>query len=165
MDNQGREPPFQNWMSAPLEGIGPGVPGAYPGLGGDTAATNALIGAPSPTYSPVQVMPPATQPPAASPSKGLLGNFNLGDLKGMLDRMGGVEGLLSNMGKVQKFMSTVQQVAPLLKLFMGKKGSKDDDDSASSAPARRRRRRTSYKPKSRRKGSSRRRRGSSKRRR
>jgi hypothetical protein len=49
---------------------------------------------------------------------------NLNDLKVMIDRMGGIEGVLATMGKFQKFMSTVQQFAPMLKLFMGNKGSK-----------------------------------------
>ncbi|THF77343.1 hypothetical protein [Cohnella fermenti] len=139
-DVQGSVPQPDNWMGSPLDGIGPGGYAGYPGIGGDTAATNAFVGPPPAAGLPVQVLPPAA-PQAASPLKGLLNNFNLNDLKGMLDRMGGVEGLLSNVGKVQKFMTTVQQMAPLIKLFMGKKGGSSDDDSEDSYRPRRRRRR------------------------
>ncbi|MBB6635673.1 aminotransferase [Cohnella thailandensis] len=177
MDQSRREPPVRSWMNSPLSGIGPGAGpgGGFPGLGGETASSNALVGSPSPSelagppspaFSPVQVIPPGA-PAAAAPAKagGLLGNFNINELKNIVERMGGIEGLISNMGKVQKFMSTVQQMAPLLKLFMGKKGSSNDDDVSSGAPyrprRRRRRRRGSSRYGARRTGSGRRRRRSS----
>ncbi|MFC5530985.1 hypothetical protein [Cohnella yongneupensis] len=72
---------------------------------------------------------------------------NLNDLKAMFDRMGGIEGVMSMVGKAQKFMSTMQQVAPLVKLFMGKKGS--SADKSTSRP-RRRRRTTARRPAARR---------------
>jgi hypothetical protein len=62
---------------------------------------------------------------------------NLSDLKSMVDRMGGIEGVLATMGKVQKFVSTMQQVAPMIKLFMGNKGKKSSD--ANTKTKRRRR--------------------------
>lgn len=64
---------------------------------------------------------------------------NLSDLKSMVDRMGGIEGVLATMGKVQKFVSTMQQVAPMLKLFMGNKGKKTSDASSKTKRKRRRR--------------------------
>ncbi len=63
---------------------------------------------------------------------------NLSDLKAMVDRMGGVEGVLSTMGKVQKFMSTMQQFAPMIKLFMGKGKAAAADTSKGVSPRRRR---------------------------
>lgn len=50
------------------------------------------------------------------------GGFSLpsmGDLKGMIDRLGGIDGILNTVGKVQKVMQTVQQFAPMAKLLTG----------------------------------------------
>lgn len=60
---------------------------------------------------------PAPAPAAGAATK--TGGFpNLGDLKGIIDRMGGIEGIVSTMGKVQKIMSSVQQMAPIVRLMM-----------------------------------------------
>ncbi|MBU5443536.1 MULTISPECIES: hypothetical protein [unclassified Paenibacillus] len=59
---------------------------------------------------------PVQAPAAAAPKAG--GFPNLGDLKGIIDRMGGIEGIVSTMGKVQKIMSSVQQMAPVMRLMM-----------------------------------------------
>ncbi|BBI35691.1 hypothetical protein [Cohnella abietis] len=51
---------------------------------------------------------------------------NLSDIKGIVERMGGIEGVMANLGKFQKFMATMQQIAPMIKLFMGNKGKSAD---------------------------------------
>ncbi|MDU5144621.1 MAG: oligopeptidase [Paenibacillus dendritiformis] len=85
---------------------------------------------------------------AVQPDKKLLGNFSMGDLKSMIDRLGGVDGIVETMGKVQKIMSSVQQIMPVAKMFMGtllpgkgggKKLSTADDGDYEAAPRRRRR--------------------------
>ncbi|MBW4840519.1 MAG: hypothetical protein KZY74_14080 [Paenibacillaceae bacterium] len=84
---------------------------------------------PAPTQAPVKAMPK---------SGGGLSLPSLGDLKGIVDRMGGIDGILATMGQVQKVMQTVQQFAPMAKLFTaflpggkgksagGRAGQKDD---------------------------------------
>ncbi|WP_238357928.1 aminotransferase [Cohnella zeiphila] len=132
---------LQAWNPAqgggPVQGPFQGAP--FQGFGGG-------LGGPSqPIFSPVQVMPPAQQvaaPAAGGGGKGLAGMLNPEQIKGFIDRMGGIEGLVSNIGKFQKIMSTVQQVAPLLKLFTGKgKGGSTGDTSSGSYRRRRRGRR------------------------
>ena len=62
----------------------------------------------------------------------------------MIDRMGGIDGVLEHVTKIQKIMSSVQQMAPMLKLLMGKKASPaalDEDDYVPRRYRRRRRRR------------------------
>jgi hypothetical protein len=87
----------------------------FPGIEDTFAGPPAVI---NPTVLPAQTT-------AAAAKGGLPFNLsNLSDLKAMIDRMGGIEGVLATMGKFQKFMSTVQQFAPMIKLFMGKKGNK-----------------------------------------
>lgn len=53
---------------------------------------------------------------------GLLGSFNLGQVKGFVDKMGGIDGIVSTMTRVQKMVSSFQQMAPMLKLLMGSFG-------------------------------------------
>jgi hypothetical protein len=53
---------------------------------------------------------------------GLLGNFNLGQVKGFVDKMGGIDGIVGTMTRVQKMVSSFQQMAPMLKLLMGSFG-------------------------------------------
>jgi hypothetical protein len=87
----------------------------FPGIEDTFSGPPAVI---HPTVLPAQTT-------AAVAKGGLPFNLsNLSDLKAMVDRMGGIEGLLSTMGKFQKFMASVQQIAPMLKLFMGNKGNK-----------------------------------------
>lgn len=62
----------------------------------------------------------AAQVPAAAGSAG--SSFNLGQLKGLVDRMGGIEGIVGTMTKVQKFIANFQQMAPMIKLLMGSFG-------------------------------------------
>ncbi|MFC5704199.1 hypothetical protein ACFPVX_23165 [Cohnella faecalis] len=113
---------------------GPGLGGeAFPGIGESLSGPPALANP--------QVLPAAQ---AATKAAGGFSLANLSDLKSVIDRMGGIEGVLSTVGKVQKFMSTMQQVAPIIKLFMNKGKSsktKDDDDEDDDAAPRRRRRR------------------------
>ncbi|GIP52905.1 hypothetical protein J42TS3_19400 [Paenibacillus vini] len=45
--------------------------------------------------------------------------FSLANIGGMIERLGGIEGILATMGKVQKVMQTVQQFAPMAKMFAG----------------------------------------------
>lgn len=44
---------------------------------------------------------------------------NLGDIKGIVDRLGGIDGILVTVGKVQKMMQTFQQFAPMVKMVAG----------------------------------------------
>jgi hypothetical protein len=87
----------------------------FPGIGNTFAGPPEVI---NPTVLPAQAV-------TTTAKGGLPFNIsNLTDLKAIVDRMGGIEGVLANVGKFQKFMSTMQQLAPMLKLFMGNKGSK-----------------------------------------
>ena len=88
---------------------------------------------------------PGFQQPAGG---GLLGNFNLKDIKTVIDRMGGIDGIISTVGKVQKIVGSIQQMQPLIKMLLslmpGKSKENDDADEAEtewSRPRRRRRRR------------------------
>ncbi|MFD0672261.1 aminotransferase [Cohnella sp. GCM10027633] len=118
----------RNWTSGQQDG--------FPGLEAQT-----FSGPPAEIHTPT-VLPAA---PAASGASALLSKLpfniqNLNDVKALVDRMGGIEGVIATAGKVQKFMSTVQQVAPLIKLFMGKKGSSSSSSGVSTSRPRRRRR-------------------------
>lgn len=127
----------RNWTS--------GQQGGFPGL-----EAQSFAGPPAEVVTPT-VLPAAPAPTGAS---GLLSKLpfninvqNLNDLKALVDRMGGIEGVVATAGKVQKFMSTVQQMAPLIKLFMGKKGSSSSSEGVGTYRPRRRRRRTAAKRK------------------
>lgn len=122
----------------------------YPGLGG---------GQQFPVESPV-----SAEPSTGSGLASLFGggggsaagggsSFNIGQLKGIVDRLGGIEGILDTFGKMQKMVQSVNQVAPMLKLLMGAFGKKKSADASdgSVSPGHRRRRK--------RKGSARGRRG------
>lgn len=94
--------------------------------------------------------PPAQYPVPFSgggPGNSLASNFNMNELKNMIDRMGGVDGILNTMQKVNKLMQTVQQMTPMLKLFLGSFGKAkttdmyDDDDYYPKRRRRRKRRR------------------------
>lgn len=104
-------------------------------------------------YSPYPFGP---QMPASPAKSGLLGNFNFGQIKQIIDRMGGIDGVLTTVGKVQKLMQSVQQLAPMLKLLIPKTGAKtasDEEEWEYERPRRRRRRarpRTGGSPSSRR---------------
>ena len=57
----------------------------------------------------------------------------LGDIKGIVDRLGGIDGIVSTVTKVQKMIQSLQQIAPLAKLLMGsflspKAKTTDNDD-------------------------------------
>lgn len=80
---------------------------------------------------------------------GSLSNFNIKDIKSVVDRMGGIDGVMSTVGKVQKIMSTVKQMQPMIKLLMGsfaKTASKDDDEPVKRRRRRKRRRRSASRP-------------------
>lgn len=117
-------PSYRNWTSGQE---------SYPGLGQPFAGPPAPA---NPTVLPAQ----ASASPIKLPFNISLANIN--EIKAMIDRMGGVEGVLNTMGKVQKFMSTVQQIAPLVKLFIGKgknkSGSADKSDGDDYVRPRRR---------------------------
>jgi len=88
---------------------------------------------------------PGFQQPAGG---GLLGNFNLKDIKTVIDRLGGIDGIINTVGKVQKIVGSIQQMQPLIKMLLnmmpGKSKESDDEDEAEtewSRPRRRRRRR------------------------
>ncbi|BFH11506.1 oligopeptidase [Paenibacillus melissococcoides] len=123
-------------------GLPSGVPEGYPELSGY---------APYPAQAPIVPFNAVAETPietAVQPEKKLLGNFSMGDLKSMIDRLGGIDGIVETMGKVQKIMSSVQQLMPVAKMFMGtlmpgkgggKKLSTADDGDYEAAPRRRRR--------------------------
>ncbi|WP_438349245.1 tyrosine protein kinase [Paenibacillus sp. FA6] len=74
---------------------------------------------------------------------------SLGELKGVIDRMGGIDGIVGSMGKFQKVMAGVTQMAPMIKLMMGsfgkgktKKNSAEGDDIYYT-PSKRRRKKSS----------------------
>jgi hypothetical protein len=50
------------------------------------------------------------------------GGFSLGELKGMIDRMGGIDGVINGVTKMQKFVGVMTQMAPLIRVFFGKGG-------------------------------------------
>lgn len=81
------------------------------------AESSALVPLSSGSASPVQTLPAAAE--SASKSSGGFSIPNLGDLKGIIEKLGGIEGIVATMGKVQKVMQTVQQFAPMAKLFTG----------------------------------------------
>lgn len=86
----------------------------YPGLGDPFAGPPALIQPAAAT----QIQPQTQKSSSTKPSI----FSNIGEWKQMLDRVGGIDGVLGAMGKFQKFAATMQQMAPLLRLFIGKGG-------------------------------------------
>ncbi|AOZ93598.1 hypothetical protein [Paenibacillus crassostreae] len=91
----------------------------------------------------------ATVLPPATPAKTGFSLANIGELKGVIDRMGGIDGIVSSMGKFQKVMAGVQQMAPMIKLMMGtfgkgstKSTAKDGDDLYYTPRKRRRKKST-----------------------
>ncbi|MGG1311595.1 MULTISPECIES: aminotransferase [Cohnella] len=129
-------PGFGGPGGAPLGGPGGapfgGGPGGspFPGLGDP-------FGGPPAAFNPVEVVNPGGQP-AAGAAKGLGAFANLNEIKGIIDRMGGIDGILSGMTKIQKIVSTMQQMAPLFKLFA--KGAAKAGTASSNTAARPRRR-------------------------
>lgn len=70
---------------------------------------------------------------------------NLGEIKGIVDRLGGLDGILTGVTKVQKVVSSISQMAPLIKVLLGSFGSKkskgnkvDDLDEWKPRPRKRR---------------------------
>lgn len=99
----------------------------YPGLG------DPFVGLPMPMNP--SVVPSAQ--PANTTKPGLLSQ--LGDWKQMLDRVGGIDGVIGAVGKMQKLFSTMQQMAPLLRLLIGKGGAATAAGMSKDYGARRRR--------------------------
>jgi hypothetical protein len=126
------------------------VPGGYPPqMPGypDGSAGPQYPGVPSAPYYPGQPASPANA------SSGLLGSFNMDQIKQFIDRMGGIEGIVNTLTRVQKLVQSVQQVAPMLKLLLPKSGAKtaaeEEEDEWDDVPPRRRRprsRKRSYGP-------------------
>ena len=126
---------LHGWNQPPQD-VGNGI---YPGLGDPFAGPPALF---NPVAAP-QIQPQVPKSTNAKPSL----FSNIGEWKQMLDRMGGIEGVLGYMGKIQKFASTMQQMAPLLRLFIGKGGGAAATAAGISKDgAARRRRRNRRKP-------------------
>ncbi|MBP1153920.1 MULTISPECIES: hypothetical protein [unclassified Paenibacillus] len=125
---------------------GAGYPGTYPDY----------TGYPGLGQSQFPVQSPITPEPASGSGGGLSTLFggggssaastgsgiNIGQLKGIVDRLGGVEGIVDTFGKMQKMVQSVNQMAPMLKLLMGAFGKKKSDDASEGlvSPGRRRRR-------------------------
>lgn len=120
-------------------------PGGYPPPQLPAGYPNGAAGPylPEGQYMPYFPGQPAPEPPGKAAS-GLLGNFNVGQIKQLIDRMGGIDGVLNTVGKVQKIVQSVQQIAPMLKLLLPKSAAKtaaDEDEWEYERPRRRRRRR------------------------
>jgi len=106
----------------------------YPGITPFDSNPTEIIEASAlvPYSQPADPLPAATN--TAAKAGGGFSIPNLGDLKGMIDRMGGIDGIVATMGKVQRIMQTVQQFAPMAKMFTsllpgakGKGGNNDDN--------------------------------------
>ncbi|GIP60574.1 hypothetical protein QNH46_04730 [Paenibacillus woosongensis] len=117
-------PPHRSVTPSTYTDYYPGVIPYEPSLT-NTAEASALV-----PYSPPQAAAgagaaageTAILPAAAAGAAKSTGGFslpNLGDLKGMIDRLGGIDGIIATVGKVQKVMQTVQQFAPMAKLITG----------------------------------------------
>jgi hypothetical protein len=124
--------------------------GPYPGPGlGGTSYPSYGFGAPM-FGQQQQALPPASGTGAGGgAASGLLGNFNLKDIKSVVDRMGGIDGIISTMGKVQKIVSSIQQMQPMLRLLFsmlpGKAKTTDleeDSDQWTLQPKKRRKRKS-----------------------
>lgn len=114
----------------------------YPGIGNPYAG----MGNPNPgwptVYNPGQSIVPGGAGGAGSGGGGGgsggggllggLGNFNLNQVKGFIDKMGGIDGIVSTMTRVQKVVASFQQMAPMLKLLAGSFGGKAAAKSLSS---------------------------------
>ncbi|RED63060.1 hypothetical protein [Cohnella lupini] len=125
--NETHSPSTRSWTSGFGQEQFPGIEETFSG--------------PPAAINPTTVLP-AVQ--AEAPSSSLLSKLpfnisNISDVKALVDRMGGVEGILTTMGKFQKFMATMQQIAPMVKLFMGNKKGKGSSDSGSKKRTTRRR--------------------------
>lgn len=122
-----QEPPYAQQSFLPAQGGGQ-FPGG--GIGGPPAGGNGLGG--------------LFGGGSGGGSGGGLGNFNLGEMKQMIDRLGGIDGIMSTVTKLNKMMQTVQQMGPMLKLvagtFLPKAATNDTDDDYSFGRRRRRRR-------------------------
>ncbi len=112
------------------------IGGGFPGLGNPGGFGNPGLGG-DPFFSgpPAFVNPTVLPPQGAGPAKG---GFALGDIKNMIDRVGGIDGIISGIGKFQKFMATMQQLAPLMRLFIGKAAATKAASLGVATPARRR---------------------------
>lgn len=88
-------------------------------------------------------------PAATAAAKTGFSLANIGELKGVIDRMGGIDGIVSSMGKFQKVMTSVQQMAPMIKLMMGSfgkgktKSTPEDDEAIYYRPRKRKRKKSS----------------------
>jgi hypothetical protein len=109
----------------------PGNPTSYPG--GPTAQMPEGLNTP---YFPGQPAVPAKS------STGLLGNFNMEQVKQFIDRMGGIEGIVNTLTRVQKLVQSVQQITPMLKLLLPKAGAttaaEEEEEWDDISPRRRR---------------------------
>ena len=148
----------------------PYPPSPYPGIQGypDFGAPGGLPGgAPgfAPYYGPeglagtAEIIPPvsaaASAAPAAAAAAAAKTGFSLaqlGDLKGLIDRVGGIDGIVNSVGKFQKVMTGMQQIAPMFKLFAGL--GKGKTNSSNDGEYRPRRRKKSKKSPSKKKSSS-----------
>ncbi|MGF7047606.1 hypothetical protein J2T13_002111 [Paenibacillus sp. DS2015] len=135
----GNIPQVESSALTPFQGGAAGLP-----------APSAGFGAAEWINPVVEVAPVA----AATAAKTGFSLANLGELKGVIDRMGGIDGIVSSMGKFQKVMSGVQQMAPMVKLVMGSFGkgstkgtSSEDGDGMFYVPPKRRRKKSAPKSK------------------
>ncbi|MBO9606143.1 MAG: aminotransferase [Paenibacillaceae bacterium] len=72
-------------------------------------------------------------------------SFNIGQIKGMIDKLGGIEGIIGTVTKMQKVFSSIQQMAPMLRLLASSFGkAKATTKGVSTARRRTRSRRAGY---------------------
>ncbi|MBW5445741.1 hypothetical protein GE107_06635 [Cohnella sp. CFH 77786] len=114
-------PSIQGWNKP--QGFGGEM---YPGLGDPFAGPPAFAN-------------PKVLPGPGNAKPGFLSN--LAEWKLMLDRLGGIDGVLTTMGKLQKIVTTMQQMAPLLRLFIGKGAAVKAADASGGARRNRKSRR------------------------
>lgn len=122
--------------------------GGYPGLENPYAETRSVMPMPYTPQNPTVIGGSNAGAGGGGGGGGLLGNFNLGQIKGFVDKMGGIDGIVGTMTRVQKMVSSFQQMAPMLKLLMGSFGAKAASKSLKSGGYSRKRskRRNSRKP-------------------
>jgi hypothetical protein len=141
--NEHHIPSTRNWSSG--QGMpGQGMPGQWTSGQGTpgqwTSGQDSFPGFGQSFGGPPAEINPTVLPAQSTSSIKLPFNINiqnLSDVKALFDRMGGIDGVVATMGKVQKLMTTMQQVVPLIKLFIGK-GKGKSSDAKVSRPRRRR---------------------------
>jgi hypothetical protein len=124
MNDDPNAPSLRGWNQPPGGFGGGGFPGiGNPGFGPPAVGGDPFFAAGPPAVVSPTVLPPQIGGIGAGTAGGSGKGFNIGDIKNFIDRIGGIDGVLNGLGKFQKLMSTMQQMAPLLRLLIGKGGT------------------------------------------